>query len=425
MRSAGSKLPDAFDIAERRPAGTARFDFQQPDTTLREPTFQPHRHPTHMNRRGFVTTGAAGLVGASTSGALLGTLATPGPARALATQPDETIRLSSNENPLGLSPKAREAAEAALDLGNRYPHAHVPPLREALAAYVGVKDENLVLGAGSTDLLQMTLQAYAGSNVPLVIAQPTFEDVSSYQGPFDYELTPVPLTDALAHDVGRMREIADRRRRPSIVYFCNPNNPTGTITKASEIDAWIADAPETTLFIMDEAYVEYVTDPDFESALKWIDSRPNVVVVRTFSKIFGMAGMRLGYLAAHPDTAERIAEFVAKSNVSIPTLHAGLASLQDDGLVARSQEVNEAAKKIVTDTCRELGLETLPTNTNFLMHRINGDLRTYIGRMRDAGLLVGRPFPPMLGWNRLSFGLPEEQGRWAETIRSFRQKGWV
>ena len=379
-----------------------------------------------MNRRGFVAAGAAGLIGTSASGTLLSSLASASPTSpAGKTLTDGTIRLSSNENPLGLAPDAREAALAALEHGNRYPHEHVPPLREALAGYMGVEDANLVLGAGSTDLLQMTLQAYAGPNVPLVIAQPTFEDVSNYRGPFDYEMSAVPLTDDLAHDVGRMRELAERRRRPSIVYFCNPNNPTGTITKASEIDAWISDAPETTLFIMDEAYIEYVTDPAFGSALKWIDTHPNVVVVRTFSKIFGMAGMRLGYLAAHPDTAARIAEFVAKSNVSIPTLHAGLASLKDSGLVARSQEVNESAKAIVVETCEELGLKTLPTNTNFLMHRINGELQSYIGRMREAGIRVGRPFPPMLEWNRLSFGLPEEQGRWAETIREFRQKGWV
>lgn len=379
-----------------------------------------------MNRRGFITTGtAAGLLGTTSASSFLGSLLRAGSASAQATPSDGTIRLSSNENPLGLSPKAREAAISALEFGNRYPHEHVPPLREALADYVGIRNENLVLGAGSTDLLQMTLQAYAGPNVPLVIAQPTFEDVSTYRDPFPYEMTAVPLTDELAHDVGRMRETAERTRRPAVVYFCNPNNPTGTITKASEIDAWIQEAPETTLFLMDEAYVEYVADPEFDSALKWIDRRPNVVVVRTFSKIFGMAGMRLGYAAAHPDTAARIAEFVSKSNVGIPTLHAGLASLQDEGLVERSREVNEAAKSIVLDTCSQLGLKTLPTNTNFLMHRINGELQTYIGRMREAGIRVGRPFPPMLEWNRLSFGLPEEQGRWAEAIMDFRRKGWV
>jgi len=380
-----------------------------------------------MDRRGFVATGtAAGIVGAAASATAGFRFFRSGlPAGRGKMLDDGSIRLSSNENPLGLSPKAREAAVAALEFGNRYPHEHRPPLIEALAGYVGVAEDNLVLGSGSTELLQMIVQAYEGPGVPLVIAQPTFEDIPSYRRPYAYNMTAVPLADDLAHDVGRMREIAERSRRPSVVYFCNPNNPTGTVTKAAEIDAWIEEAPETTVCVMDEAYFEYVTDPAFDSALKWIDSRPNVIVVRTFSKIFGMAGMRLGYAAAHPDTAQRLSEFVAKSNVSVTALHAGLASLNDAGLVERSQKVNEESKAIVQETCSELGLKTLPTNTNFLMHRINGELSQYIARMREAGIRVGRPFPPMLEWNRISFGLPEEQAQWADVLRSFRQKGWV
>ena len=380
-----------------------------------------------MDRRGFVSTGlAAGLVGVSGASTSLAALLerTPGwgPGKTL---PDGSVKLSSNENALGLSESARQAVIDAIPHANRYPADYTPALLEELAKYMGVKEENLVLGSGSTEILQMAVQAYQGPNVPLVIAEPTFEDVPRYQHPLSFNLVAVPLTGSHAHDIGRMREHAEGSRRPSIVYFCNPNNPTGTITASRDIDAWIADAPKTTMFLMDEAYWDYVDNPSYWSALKWIDTHPNVIVVRTFSKIFGMAGLRVGYAVAHPDTITRLTEFVAKNSPNVLATAAGLASLRDEGHTARSLEVNEASKKIVYATCDELGLECLPTDANFTMHRINGDLDSYINRMADAGVRVGRPFPPMLEWNRISFGLPGEQDRWATTLKGFRAKDWV
>src|SRR5690606_20264869 len=149
--------------------------------------------------------------------------------------------------------------------------------------------------------------------------------------------------------------------------------------------------------------------------------RPNVVIVRTFSKIFAMAGMRLGYSVSHPQTAALLREFVVQNNPNELAAAAGLASLEDDGLIERSIAVNAESKRIVHETLDELGLEYLPTDANFIMHRIHGDLTEYQQRMREAGLLVGRHFPPMLEWNRLSFGLPDEMDRWASTLRDFRR----
>jgi histidinol-phosphate aminotransferase len=380
-----------------------------------------------MDRRGFVGTGmAAGLVGVGGAATSLSALLerTPGwsPGKTL---PDGSVKLASNENALGLCESARQAVIDAIPHANRYPSDYTPELLQELAKYMGVKEDNLILGAGSTEILQMTVQAFQGPKVRLVIADPTFEDVPRYQHPLSFNLIRVPLTDTYAHDIARMREHAEGSRRPSIVYFCNPNNPTGTITESRGIDAWIADAPETTTFLMDEAYFDYVDNASYWSALKWIDTHPNVVVVRTFSKIFAMAGLRVGYAVAHPDTIVRLTEYVAKNSPNVLATAAGIASLRDSDHTARSLEVNEVSKKIVHDTCDELGLECLPSDANFTMHRINGDLDAYIQRMADAGVRVGRPFPPMLEWSRLSYGLPEEQNRWAETLKGFRAKGWV
>lgn len=364
--------------------------------------------------------GLAGLTGAGGTAALLGS---PGIWRVGKTLADGTVRLSSNENPLGLSPSARQAVVDHLVHANRYPGDWSRPLTEALARRLGVETDNLVMGAGSTEVLQMAVQAYQSPRAPMVIAEPTFEDVPRYQRPFAFELVTVPLTPGLGHDIGRMREAAGKG--PSVVYLCNPNNPTGTLTSSAEIDAWIADAPETTLFLLDEAYYEYADDPGYWSGLEWVESKPNVVVVRTFSKIYGMAGMRLGYGVAHPETAARLRGFICANNVSVLAAAAGSASLEDPALVARSIEVNDEARAIAVETLDELGLEHIPTQTNFIMHRINGDLQAYIGRMREAGVRVGRPFPPMLQWNRLSFGLPEEMDRWADALKGMRAMGYI
>ncbi|MDZ7778869.1 MAG: histidinol-phosphate transaminase [Gemmatimonadota bacterium] len=378
-----------------------------------------------MDRRGFVTAGmAAGLAGLTGAGGTLGSFISRVPSWASGkTLQDGTIRLSSNENAIGLSPQAREAVIDALPIANRYPGAHRRELMERLAEYAGVAPENLVLSAGSTEILQVAAQAYRGPNKPLVLAEPTFEDIGDYQETESYDVISIPLTDGYEHDVERMREAVSGR--PAVVYFCNPNNPTGTITSSEAIDAWIEEAPETTTFIMDEAYFEYVEDPRYWSAVKWVEDRRNVVVVRTFSKIFAMAGMRLGYSISHPDTAGVLREFVVQNNPNELAAAAGLASLKDDGLIERSAQVNRESKAIVQQTLDELGLEYLPTEANFLMHRIHGDLSDYQDRMREAGLLVGRHFPPMLEWNRLSFGLPDEMDRWASTIKDFRRKGWI
>ncbi len=377
-----------------------------------------------MKRRDFIRSsaalaGAVGLGGTVARPDALAALTAPRPGRAI-----KGARLCYNENPMGVTDKAWQAVMDARATANRYPDELISDVRALLARKHEVKPENIVLGNGSTEILQTTIQAYASANEPLVLADPTFEDVVKYQKTFSYNLEKVPLDARHAHDLGRMSEIADGAHRPAVVYICNPNNPTATITPSAEVDAWIQDAPETTLFLVDEAYFEYVDDPNYWTAIKWID-RPNVIVARTFSKVYGMAGMRLGYAVAHEDTAARLSDWILDTSNNAMALTAGKAGLLDDQLVPQGVAVNKKSKKIAMDTLDDLGLEYLPSQANFIMHRIPGDVRDYIKRMKDADILVGRPFPPMLGWNRVSFGLPEEMELWADTLRGFRMKGWV
>jgi histidinol-phosphate aminotransferase len=324
---------------------------------------------------------------------------------------------------MGLSPEVREAAQKALLRANRYPDVSRAELASIVAKQHGVGPENVVLGCGSTQILRSIVAAYAAEAKLLVLAEPTFEAMVRYERPFAFDVKRVPLDTRYAHDIPRMKQAVGGG--PAVVYLCNPNNPTGTSTPSSEIDAWIREAPESVLFAVDEAYYEYVEDPGYWSAARWVAERPNVVVTRTFSKIYAMAGLRLGYGLAEESTALRLREFMSADNANGVAVAAAKASLEDDDLVATSRKVNSAARAIAISCLDDLDIEHLPSHANFLMHRVDGELKTYIQRMKEVGIRVGRPFPPMLGFNRLSLGLPAEMERWAATLRTFRAEGWI
>ena len=377
-----------------------------------------------MERRGFLQTSLAAAGLAPVFALRLPSrrlLHRPEPGRRL---PPSFIRLSSNENPLGLSDAARKAIADGLNEANRYPGEWRRRLVAALATKHQVKPEQIVLGNGSTEVLQMVVQS-AVPDATIIVADPTFEDVPRYAERIGIRIEKVPLASGYTHDLARMQEVASRAAGPVLVYICNPNNPTGTITPSADVDRWIASAPERVTFAVDEAYFEYASDPTYWSAQKWIETHPNVIVVRTFSKIYAMAGMRLGYAIAHPAAAERLERYSAGNNANQLALAAGLASLGDDAFAQKSLAVNRDGMHTLYRCLEDLDIEYLPSQTNFVMHRIQGDLATYNGRMRERGIMVGRPFPPMLSYSRVSVGLPEEMQAFTEALRSFRRQGWV
>jgi histidinol-phosphate aminotransferase len=373
-----------------------------------------------MERRAFIRAGmSVGVLGLSGTRTL-----DARPPRPLRRQAASPIRLSSNENPLGLAPAARDAIIKGLDEANRYPRLRTN-LHEALARKLGVTTRNIVLGAGSTEVLKVAVEEFAGPTGTGGLASPTFEDAEWYAGIGGVRIEKVPLRPDCSHDIPAMRDVAARIEGPVCVYLCNPNNPTGTVTPSAEIDEWIGTAPERVAFVVDEAYIDFVEDPAYHSALPWIARRPNVLVTRTFSKVHGMAGVRLGYGLVHEDGVEALRRRLVRMDANHLALVGGLASLASDEFVTRSLAVNRRGREIAYTCFRELGLESLPSQTNFVMHRINGDLPTHINRMREQGIQVGRPFPPMLDYNRVSIGLPEEMERFAEALRAFRRQGWV
>jgi histidinol-phosphate aminotransferase len=404
-----------------------------------------------MRRRDFLETSLAASAAAGATLIAGPAAATLAPGRWSPADPDQPLRLSSNENPLGPSAAARRAILDGLGEANRYTHALAAALRTRVAAHHAVDEASVVVGNGSTEVLRMAVQAMAGpagwggggpgarrggGPARIVVAEPTFEHVEQYAAPWELEPVKVPLRPDHGHDIGRMRDAAravarhgggvgnGSPGRPILAFICNPNNPTGTLTPCDEVEAWIREADDV-VFLVDEAYFEYVDDPSYRSAIPLALDRPNVVVVRTFSKVHGLAGLRIGYALAHPDAARRIRAFSGLSNLNALGLLAATASVGDDAHVARSLRVNDEARRVTYEVLDELGLERLPSHTNFVLHHVRGDQADYIRRMREAGVWVGRPFPPLLGHNRLSFGTPEEMERFAEVLRGFRPRGWV
>ncbi|HUE87960.1 MAG TPA: histidinol-phosphate transaminase [Vicinamibacterales bacterium] len=333
----------------------------------------------------------------------------------------DPIRLSSNENPLGMPEASRRAVLDALAIGNRYPQRR-DELQAAVAARHGVGAE-VVLGNGSTEVLQMVVQAM-GPGARLVLPDPTFEHVEQYARPFGIDIVKVPLRPDGSHDLDGMRAAA-RGGDASLVFVCNPNNPTGTLTSCDDVESWIRAADERTWFLVDEAYFEYVEAPGYRSFIALALSRPGVVVSRTFSKVYGLAGLRVGYALAEPRTATRIEQFTLNTNINQLGIAAALAALEEPAFVGRSVQMNRDSRDLAVATLRELEIPHLPTHANFLMHRIRSDLRGYIAAMAERGIRVGRPFPPMLDHNRVSFGLPEEMQAWAAALRELRAGGLV
>jgi histidinol-phosphate aminotransferase len=376
-----------------------------------------------MDRRSFLGTGTGVAAAIATPGlTTLPFLRSAGDYRP-GLAPDKPIRLSANENPLGMSDWAKRAILEGMTETNRYPRRD-DDLRAAIAAKHAVKSTNVVLGAGSTDVLRMAVQSLAMPGARVVLPDPTFEHVEAYSKPFIPDIVKVPLAADHSLDLDAMLAAAKAAKGPVLLFICNPNNPTGTITPCADVEAAIAASPETFTFLVDEAYFDFVEDPGYHTLIPLIN-RPNVIVSRTFSKVYGLAGLRAGYGLTAPATAARMERVMLKNTINHFAGAAVLASINDTAFMKRSVENNRQGRAVAQKALAELEIEALPSHTNFIMHRIRGSLSDYIAHMAEEGIQVGRAFPPMLEYNRVSIGTPDQMGVWADSLRKFRAKGWV
>ena len=390
-------------------------------------------HAVLLSRRRLLQSGAAAAATLTTS-SLLGakTLLSSVPVAAAFQAPtrDKPIRIQFNENPLGMSAKAQAAAVDSIPLANRYPFAEIEPFRKILADHHRVPADNILLTAGSSDAIRASIAAFATPATQFVIPELTYGDGEFFAKANKLKIVKVPSDrNTWAIDLAGMRRAVAAYNGPSIVYLVNPNNPTSTIVPSAEVARWIRSKPRNTVFIVDEAYAEFVNSPDFRSADSLVAAGlDNVLVLKTFSKIHAMAGMRVGYIVGKSENISKISIFIENDSMTLsyPSVTAATASMQDAEFLAYSKKSNDEAKAVYTGVLKELGLSYLPSETNFVFHRLNNtSLETFTQRMRDANIIVGRPFPPAEGWCRVSMGTPDEMRYVAGVMRDFRTKGWV
>lgn len=340
----------------------------------------------------------------------------------------DELLLHFNENALGMSPKAILAAQQAIrDWGNRYPDGQVNRLRQTLADLHGVDLRQIILGNGSTENIGAVVAHAEKVGASVVEPSPTFGDLRRRSLALGLQVNQVPVGEGFVTDLNALKHAAEQQAGPVLVNICNPNNPTGTIVDKGALADWINSASDKHLFLVDEAYYEYAkSHKRYDSVLPLIKSgKENLILTRTFSKVYGMAGMRIGYAIAAPATAAKIDRLAASFNLSAAGVAAAQASLQDTAFFEKSLASNQRAKRILTDKLTELGLPYIESHTNFVLHRINSDLASYSKRMRDNGIRVGRPMTKEDGWNRLSVGRPEDMAIFVQTLSEFRRRGWV
>jgi histidinol-phosphate aminotransferase len=338
------------------------------------------------------------------------------------------LMLHFNENSLGMSPKALTAAMRAIELfGNRYPDESYDAFKIKLAAYHQVEPEQLMFGNGSTEVLQAVATYAARQNASMIEPNPTFGALKRYCEAENLKVIQVPVGQDFAMNIAAMKSQAMAQTGSVLINICNPNNPTGNIVDFNILFDWINNAPDTHLFLLDEAYFAYAqANPKFKSGLALIkQGKDNVVISRTFSKVHGMAGMRIGYGIATAKTASKIKPFAAGFNLSAAGLAAASVALDDNKFYQKSIRYNQTAKTILTDTLTELALPYIPSDTNFVLHKIGAPLAEYSTHMQQNGIRVGRKMTNDDRWNRVSLGTPDEMKIFRQTLLAFREKGWV
>ena len=335
----------------------------------------------------------------------------------------DEIRISSNENPLGPGKAALDAIRGKFPEAGRYPFNSSPGDADLVAAISGkfkVKPENIVLGAGSQEILKSCMRAFVSPERGLITALPTFENCTNYAKRHKLPLTEVPLDSALRLDVDPM--IAAASKGAGLIFFNNPNNPTATVHGAKTVADMverIRKASPDTVILIDEAYHEYVTDPSYATAIPIALSTPNVIVARTFSKAYGMAGMRIGYGIGTAASIKRLATFKMPYNISVFGIAAAVAALNDTKHIEEERRRNTAVRAFTVKALQDLGAKPADSHGNFLFVDIGRPVKEFRDACAKSGVMVGRDFPPFEKTHcRISIGTMDEMKKAVEVFRS-------
>ena len=328
--------------------------------------------------------------------------------------PAGPLVLCWNENPYGPSPAARAAVSRSIPDACRYPDDEVASLTAALAAREGVSPDHIVTGTGSGELLRALGLIYGRDGGEIIAAQPTYDELAHYAQVWSAAIRFVPLDAQLRHDLPAMHAAVSPRTRA--VYLCNPNNPTGTVVPAAQIREFVRSLPPSVTTIVDEAYMDFVAAGATGSVVDLVSGGQPVVVLRTFSKIHGMAGMRCGYAIAPAE----IAPTLAKARMSTPNIFAvrgALASLGDAQFLADCRQRILASRTRITSELTRVKLRYAEPQGNFVFFDTGMPLTRFTSLMRERNILVGRLFPPFDTWCRITIGTEPEVAAFLRALR--------
>lgn len=335
-------------------------------------------------------------------------------ARELGLKPDEIIKLASNENPLGPSEKALAAAREALSEMCLYPDGNGFDLKQGLSERFGVGMDQITLGNGSNDVLEVIARCFADADSEVVFSQYAFAVYPLVTQAIGAKGVSVPAKD-WGHDLDAMAEAVTERTR--LVFVANPNNPTGTVHTADAIEAFLTRIPEDVLVVLDEAYCEYLTGTEYPDGLELLERFPNLIVCRTFSKAWGLAALRVGYSISSPAIADILNRVRQPFNVDTVALAAATAVLKDEDYLNRSREVNAAGLKQLADGFDRMGLSYIPSAGNFIAVEVGEQAMAIYHALLEHGVIVR----PIAGYGmpehlRVSVGLAKENERFLDAL---------
>ncbi|WP_067822119.1 histidinol-phosphate transaminase [Actinomadura kijaniata] len=335
------------------------------------------------------------------------------PGKVVVSPEGRSFKLSSNESPHGPLPSVQEAIEQAARNVNRYPDNSATALIDAIAAKHGVPADHVAVGCGSVGVAQMLIEAVAEPGVEIVYAWRSFEAYPLLVALSGATAVQVPLVEE-THDLDAMAEAINENTR--LVFVCNPNNPTGTVVRRAQLEAFLDRVPRDVLVVLDEAYREYIRDEDVPDGLDLRRDRPNVAVLRTFSKAYGLAGLRVGYLIAHPAVAESIRKTYLPFSVNSVAQAAGVASLKAVDELMERVEGTVKERERVRNALLADGWTVPPTEANFVWLRLGEQTMEFSAACDARGVSV-RPFPGEGA--RVSIGSPEDNDAFLEVARAY------
>ncbi len=328
---------------------------------------------------------------------------------------EEVIKLASNENPLGCSPKVKEVLKNALEETALYPDSSNYELKNAIAKDLGVKADQVFCGAGSDSLIKVLCSALLNAGEESIMAEVTFPRYEANTKLMGAKAVKVPLKDN-GLDIEAMVDAITEKTK--IIWFCNPNNPTGNMFTGKEFEKVLSRIPDSVIIVMDEAYIEYVTDSDFPNSLELLKNHPNMIVLRTFSKAYGLAALRCGYGIAHEDLVQYLNRVINPFDVNLYAQKAAIAALEDKDFLKLVHETNKEQKEYLYKEFDKLGLNYVKTNANFIMVGLNRDDKPIFDELLRKGIIIRPGFLlGMPGWLRITIGTEKQNKKLIEALK--------